>query len=76
MFIHDALNEFITCGETDIAAENLQLAINKLSRPADGKEISGFQNQFEVRRGLSENSSNILNLTVSLDFGAVFSQDE
>ena len=54
MFIHDTLNELITCGETDIAASNLRIVINKLSRQAEGKEISGFENQFEVRGCLSE----------------------
>ena len=54
MFIHDALNELIACGETDIAASNLRMVINKLSSHAEGKEISGFENQFEVRGCLSE----------------------
>ena len=54
MFIHDALDELITCGETDIAACNLQVVINKLSRHAEGMEISGFENQFEVKGCLSE----------------------
>ena len=53
VFIHDALNELITCGETDIAANSLRIVVNRLSKHAKGKEISGFLNQFEVKGGLS-----------------------
>ena len=48
VFIHDALNELITCGETEILAGNLRIVTSQLNRHAEGKKISGFQNQYEV----------------------------
>ena len=47
-FIHDALNELIMCGETEIAATNLKTTINHLSTRIEGKEITGFEHQFQV----------------------------
>ena len=48
VFIHNALDELITCGETEIAAANMRIVIGRLHRTAQGKRISGFQTQFEV----------------------------
>ena len=47
MFIHDALKELILCGETEILAPNLGIAINKLSKVKD--DTTGFEMQFEVQ---------------------------
>ena len=41
MFLHDALDEYITCGETDVVASNLRARMNKL-------RSTGFQEQFQV----------------------------
>ena len=49
MFIHDALDELITCGETDIAAGNLRARVNKMHKIVPGKNMSGFSEQFQVR---------------------------
>ena len=46
MFIHDALKEFIMCGETEVLAPNLGILINKLGRTKLG--ITGFEQQFQV----------------------------
>ena len=51
VFIHDALCELITCGETDIAAPALKVKIQRLSKVLPGKGISGFQEQFRVSVG-------------------------
>ena len=48
IFIHNALDELITCGETEIAAANIRIVIGKNSRTVEGKNITGFQKQFEV----------------------------
>ncbi len=49
MFIHSALNELLTCGDTEVAAANMRIAIGRLSRPIEEEsEVSGFQKQFEV----------------------------
>ncbi len=51
MFIHDSMDELVTCGDTEIAAVNMRITIGKLSRTVEGREnISGFQKQFEVCR--------------------------
>ena len=52
MFIHDALDELITCGETDIAASNLRARVNKMHKIVPGKNMSGFQDQFQVSPNL------------------------
>ncbi len=51
VFIHDALNELITCGDTEVAAHNLSIATNQLSRVAPGKSLSGYEEQFQVQSG-------------------------
>ncbi len=51
MFIHNALDELVTCGDTEIAAVNMRITIGKLSGTVEGREnISGFQKQFKVCR--------------------------
>ena len=48
VFIHNALDELLTCGETEISAANMRIVIGKLSRPSEGQKITGFSKQFEV----------------------------
>ena len=49
IFIHNALDELLTCGDTEVAAANMRIVIGKLCRPAEvGSSISGFQKQYEV----------------------------
>ena len=48
VFIHDALDELITCGDTEIAAVNLFIAMNQLRSISMGKSLSGYEEQFEV----------------------------
>lgn len=48
MFIHDALSEYITCGETEITASNMRAKFNHLSKTIPGKGVTGFANQFQV----------------------------
>ena len=47
-FIHDALSDHITCGDTSMMAHELRCAIIDMNKK-DGTGRSGFQNQFEVR---------------------------
>ena len=54
MFIHDALCELIVCGDTEIAAPSLRIAINHLHKQAEGKLVSGFEHQFQVRLELQD----------------------
>ena len=46
MFIHDALKEYISCGDTSVMAYQLRQVINDMSKEEDGQ--SGFERQFEV----------------------------
>ena len=48
IFIHDALDELITCGETDISAAGLRVKVNRLRKVVPGKGITGFAEQFQV----------------------------
>ena len=48
VFIHDALNELIACGDTEISATNLRITTGRLGRKVTPAELTGFQNQFEV----------------------------
>ena len=47
MLIHDALNDYITCGDTSVVAYQLRMAICDLDKEEDGQ--SGFERQFKVR---------------------------
>ena len=53
VFIHDALDELITCGETEIAAANIRIVIGKLKRNIDHNNTTGFQAQYEVHTNYS-----------------------
>ena len=48
MFIHDALNEVVTCGNTEIPAMDLRMVKNKLSKVSSEVSESGFMEQFKV----------------------------
>ena len=50
MFIHDALEELITCGETSISAPELRDVITSLSKvnPSTPAHITYFEEQFQV----------------------------
>ena len=50
MFIHDALNEYILCGQTEIVANDIRKVIDELSVQHDPcSAASGFEHQFQVR---------------------------
>jgi len=48
MFIHDAILESITCGNTQISAANLQIRVNKLKQRDRNTNLSGYEQQFKV----------------------------
>lgn len=50
-FIHDALDEFLTCGDTSIAVTNIRVAMVNLSKHEEGSLATGYHAQFEVRLG-------------------------
>ena len=48
IFIHDALEELITCGKTQISVGDLRIAMNRLSNIIPNTNITGFQEQFQA----------------------------
>ena len=48
MFIHDALNELIMCGDTHIEVAELAASIAKMCQTDPNTGMTGFQNQFKV----------------------------
>jgi hypothetical protein len=48
IFIHTALDELNTCGDTEIAAANIRIAIGRLSRRVQPGGVTGFSAQFQV----------------------------
>ena len=48
IFIHDALEELITCGETSIQAQELRTALNLLHKVNPNTATTGFEEQFQV----------------------------
>ena len=49
-FIHDAILESVTCGDTQISATNLRTRIAKMKRNDNKNQPHGFQYQFKVCR--------------------------
>ena len=49
-FIHDAILESVTCGDTQISATNLRTRIAKMKRNDTKNQPHGFQYQFKVCR--------------------------
>jgi hypothetical protein len=49
-FVHESLSELVVCGETEVTAANIRIAISQLQRQVTGdvSGISGFQKQFQV----------------------------
>ena len=59
MFIHDVILEYLTCGDTEISAEDLEHAIIELSN-RDYTQLTGFQRQFEVSTNNKDTQCNII----------------
>ena len=52
MFIHDAILEQLTCGDTQISAGELRITINNLMKSSGIAPSTGLQAQFQVNRNL------------------------
>ena len=55
MFIHDAIVEQLTCGDTQISAEDLQTTINNLMKSSGTAHRTGLQSQFQVSSFCGQN---------------------
>ena len=51
-FIHDAILESVTCGDTQIAATNLRMSIVKMKKKDNQNQPHGFLYQFKVHIGI------------------------
>ena len=48
IFIHDAVLESVTCGDTEISSANLRLALRRLNRVNEKDSMTQLQTQFKV----------------------------
>ena len=48
MFIHDAILESITCGNTQVSAADLQRIVIKLKQRDPHTKLTGYEQQFKV----------------------------
>jgi len=49
VFIHDALQEAVNCGATEVPARNLYAYIQKLTQIEGGENITGMELEFKVK---------------------------
>ena len=59
MFIHDAILESVTCGDTQISAGDLRRQIQKMSSVSPRKTISDFQYQFQILEQVTPNPKEV-----------------
>ena len=59
MFIHDAILESVTCGDTQISAGDLRRQIQKMSQVAPGKSCTEFQYQFQILEQVTPNPKEV-----------------
>ena len=59
IFIHDAILESVTCGDTQISAGDLRRQMQKLSQTAQGQKCTGFQYQFQILEQVTPNPSQV-----------------
>ncbi|XP_064386154.1 uncharacterized protein LOC135334773 isoform X2 [Halichondria panicea] len=59
VFIHDAILESMTCGDTQISAGDLRRQIQKMSLVPPGKTISDFQYQFQILEQVTPNPKEV-----------------
>lgn len=48
IFIHEALLEAATCGNTEVPARNLYAHIQKLTQPPSGETVTAMELEFKV----------------------------
>ena len=63
VFIHDAILESVTCGDTQISAGDLRRQIQMMSQIAQGKSCTGFQYQFQILDQVSPKPDEVISST-------------
>ena len=48
MFLHDAMLESVTCGDTEISSANMRTAMRRLNRLNPADNTTGLRTQFKV----------------------------
>lgn len=66
VFIHDALQEAVTCGTTEVPARNLFAYIQKLTQIESGDNVTGMELEFKVRWMLPHSISEALSIYPSI----------
>lgn len=56
VFIHDALQEAVNCGTTEVPARNLYAYIQKLTQIEGGENVTGMELEFKVEKRPAEAS--------------------
>ncbi|KAL5482193.1 hypothetical protein EMCRGX_G022488 [Ephydatia muelleri] len=77
-FIHDVLNDFLICGDTEILACDLKVKVKEMQTPINGQTMNAFQKQFELLGQLSikqaeddvSNKEDMLSSTLASSFSA------
>ena len=64
MFIHDALCDYITCGDTSIPAHELKAAVATFGRVDQNARKTAFQEQFAVSAPLIMQYEDILKILI------------
>ena len=59
IFVHDIILEFLTCGNTQIALENIHVAISELTEEDPTHQCTGYQHQFNVLNQVSPNPTEV-----------------
>ena len=62
IFIHTALNDLLTCGETEIAAGDMRVAMRRLEKRERKSSFTGFEEQFNVQQIIVSENSFMLNI--------------
>ena len=48
VFLHQAVMEALTCGNTEVAPQDLRIAMNKLARTQKSSKQTGYEREFKV----------------------------
>lgn len=69
IFIHDALLEAVTCGNTEVPARNLYSYIQRLTQIEPGENVTGMELEFKVRKGNQDTTDVCISLvTIRVNF--------
>ncbi len=59
IFIHDAVYEFLTCGDTQISSSNFRVAVERLNREDPSEQCNGYEHQLRILDQVSPSPSQV-----------------